>query len=214
MFLDYVDYLALVRLYDMTDNLASFQPHHLAMFFGQAPKTSASRVSRLLVGSGGVIETSSNSYSMGCLRPGTGSMSANHGECRVGRAGKTVLHSKGQGYFCSRVRGCMTNGFEDEDRFDVEIHETSVGRDERPSEAVVRTTAALLDRDPMELNPLYGAVDPDALDAMVAHAQRVNTDSQPILSFSYHGYRVLVDATGRITVTAEAGPDVERAESR
>ena len=36
MYLDYVDYLELVKLYDMTDNLASSQPHHLAMFFGQA----------------------------------------------------------------------------------------------------------------------------------------------------------------------------------
>ena len=38
MYLDYVDYLELVKLYDMTDNLASSQPHHLAMFFGQAQR--------------------------------------------------------------------------------------------------------------------------------------------------------------------------------
>ena len=43
MYLDYVDYLELVRLYDMTDNLASSQPHHLAMFFGQAPQPNICR---------------------------------------------------------------------------------------------------------------------------------------------------------------------------
>ena len=36
MYLVYVYYLELIRIYDMTDNLANSQPRHLAMFFGQA----------------------------------------------------------------------------------------------------------------------------------------------------------------------------------
>jgi hypothetical protein len=41
---------------------------------------------------------------------------------------------------------------------------------ETPSEVVVREVAALQDEDPTALDPLYGAVDPDALDGIFVDA--------------------------------------------
>lgn len=76
--------------------------------------------------------------------------------------------------------------------------------DESLSEAVVRAVAAVSDRntageDPDDrLDPLYDAVDPDALDALF---RRVDDSRTGAVEFAYCGYRVTVDSTGLVTVT-------------
>lgn len=47
------------------------------------------------------------------------------------------------------------------------------------------------------LSPLYGTVDPDALDALVG--SRAGDDLR--VRFRYHGCTVTVDGTGRVTAT-------------
>lgn len=71
-----------------------------------------------------------------------------------------------------------------------------------PSESVIESVAAREGVDPMELDvPLYDAVDPDALDALV----RTGNDEQnrpPIqVSFTYHGYDVTVSSDGLVQVS-------------
>ncbi|MDR9431077.1 MAG: HalOD1 output domain-containing protein [Natronomonas sp.] len=54
------------------------------------------------------------------------------------------------------------------------------------SERIVRTVATEADSDPVELPPLYDAIDPDALDALVDRM------SNGTVSFAYAGYEVTV----------------------
>ena len=68
---------------------------------------------------------------------------------------------------------------------------------ERPSEVVTRAVAGTTDRNVFAMEPLYGAVDPDALDAIVAANDRSNAS----LSFRYEGCDVYVDG-GEIAVSA------------
>lgn len=73
--------------------------------------------------------------------------------------------------------------------FDVE-HAASV------SEAVVDAVAAFDGSSPLELPPLYDAIDPDALDAVFdAH---LHTGPRPsgTIDFPYHGYLIRVRETG------------------
>jgi hypothetical protein len=63
-----------------------------------------------------------------------------------------------------------------------------VDEDERVSEAVARTVAAVSGRPPMELPPLQGSVDADALDRLFASSPDVGA-----LRFTYVGYDVVVD---------------------
>nr|WP_161605563.1 HalOD1 output domain-containing protein [Natronorubrum sulfidifaciens] len=69
-------------------------------------------------------------------------------------------------------------------------HSTTVTAvdEQRPSMAVVSLVAAVTDTDPLELEPLYNAVDPEALDSLCAAGNSVST-----LSFEYAGYTVVVE---------------------
>ena len=67
---------------------------------------------------------------------------------------------------------------------------------ESASEAVIHTVARETDRDPLELPPLFDAVDPDALDAL-ARTRRGGD-----VTFEYAGQTVTVDCDGQ-TVTVE-----------
>lgn len=60
------------------------------------------------------------------------------------------------------------------------------------TEAVVSLVAQEKDCAPLELDPLYDAVDPEALDSICT----ATPDSSLRLSFEYAGYTVLVDASG------------------
>ena len=58
---------------------------------------------------------------------------------------------------------------------------------------VIRTVADTTDRDASELPPLYGAVDPDALDALVEGM----ADGE--ITFTYAGQHVTVTSSGHIS---------------
>lgn len=71
---------------------------------------------------------------------------------------------------------------------------------DRPSEAVVTAVAAVDGERPLELDPLYDAIDPDALNTLFEHARRVG-DSTQRLRFPYAGFDVSVRSDGRIRIT-------------
>ncbi|WP_049901819.1 HalOD1 output domain-containing protein [Natrinema sp. J7-1] len=72
--------------------------------------------------------------------------------------------------------------------------------DEQLSMAGVDLVARTSDTDPVELEPLYDAIDPDLLDSLPAEAGFTS------LEFAYHGYIVTVTATGEsVEVTLEDG---------
>ncbi|WP_049920882.1 HalOD1 output domain-containing protein [Halopiger djelfimassiliensis] len=91
-------------------------------------------------------------------------------------------------------------------------HETTDGRfvyqatsAQPPSEAVISAIAARSNADDLtavadELEPLYGAIDPAALDSLFDSSGSLDR-SDGVVTFSYAGYRVTVDATGRVELT-------------
>ncbi|MFB6164739.1 MAG: HalOD1 output domain-containing protein [Haloarculaceae archaeon] len=80
------------------------------------------------------------------------------------------------------------------------------GRDS-PSEAVVRAVAAVSDRRPDALEPLYDAVDPDALDALCASTPDDTARDALTVEFRYGGYDVAVDGDGSILVYGPASAE-------
>ncbi|MFB6074808.1 MAG: HalOD1 output domain-containing protein [Haloarculaceae archaeon] len=76
--------------------------------------------------------------------------------------------------------------------------------DETPSDGVIAAVAAASDRAPVpdaaasSLPPLYGTVDPDALDAMAGEGH--GAGEGPTVSFAYAGYDVTVH-DGVVTLT-------------
>lgn len=72
--------------------------------------------------------------------------------------------------------------------------------DVRPSAAVVEMVAIAADREPFGLQPLFDAIDPDALDALVdRHDAERSTDTS--VSLRYAGHDVTVRSDGEVTVT-------------
>lgn len=75
---------------------------------------------------------------------------------------------------------------------------THIESDATASEAVVATVADRAGADPIDLPPLYDAIDPDALDAIFR-------DGRPgRVSFEYVGYEVTVCGRDQVTVVCEA----------
>ncbi|MCU4974475.1 hypothetical protein OB955_17275 [Halobacteria archaeon AArc-m2/3/4] len=81
--------------------------------------------------------------------------------------------------------------------------------DESVSEAVLDAVASITDSDPIELDPLYYTIDPDALDTLF-ESRPYNTElpRDVQVTFSYVGLQVTVTAAGQIIVEDE-GPDVD-----
>ncbi|WP_247730300.1 HalOD1 output domain-containing protein [Halovivax limisalsi] len=71
------------------------------------------------------------------------------------------------------------------------------------STAVVFAIAETTGTDPLELPPLYDAIDPDSLDALFASLDPESASAAQ-LSFTLAGCDVVVDGAGRVTVS---GPD-------
>ncbi|SFF78491.1 hypothetical protein SAMN04488063_0280 [Halopelagius inordinatus] len=69
--------------------------------------------------------------------------------------------------------------------------------DEEATVAVVTAVAQEEGRDPLDLPPLYGTIDPDVLEAVA----RSEVGDEYWVAFSYCGYRVEVKSTGTVTVT-------------
>lgn len=72
------------------------------------------------------------------------------------------------------------------------------------SEAVVSAVAVATDRDPIELPPLYEAIDPDALDALVSpltvHAERGTVT----VSFEWADCHVVIEEQSKIRIRASS----------
>lgn len=72
---------------------------------------------------------------------------------------------------------------------------------ERISRAVIETVAAAKDRDPVEMDPLYEYVDPDALDQLYSlDGMRSSEWTGVSTTFSYHGCTVTISPDEEITV--------------
>lgn len=79
------------------------------------------------------------------------------------------------------------------------IARTRYSDDESPSEAVVRTLAALEGVESSDLDPLYESIEPEALDALLDRPVPEGS-APPTVQFVASGYRVVVSGDGRITV--------------
>lgn len=72
---------------------------------------------------------------------------------------------------------------------------------EQISRAVVETVAEADSVDPIDLTPLYTAIDPDALEALFR--PRLGSAGDAVsgeIRFSYHGYEVRVTAAGEVSL--------------
>lgn len=77
---------------------------------------------------------------------------------------------------------------------------------ESTADRVVQVVADHTDTDPLDLPPLYDAVDPDSLNAFVAQLHSGTVD------FGYAGYDVSVDSDGVVTLTESIETDVSSRE--
>lgn len=66
--------------------------------------------------------------------------------------------------------------------------------DESISEQVIRTVADVTGRDELDLPPLYGRVDPDALDGVIAGMPEGN------VTFEYAGCEITVTADEQVRI--------------
>ena len=83
----------------------------------------------------------------------------------------------------------------------METH-TNTDPEHRPSMRVVDAVATRAGVDPASLSPpLYDAIDPDALDALVESDPK-GRQSPPTVRFHYAGYAVTVDGDGTVDVSS------------
>lgn len=68
---------------------------------------------------------------------------------------------------------------------------------DNPSQAVVTAVADAKGVDPIDLPPLFGAIDPDALDALFESGAVASRQSGSV-EFAYAGYLVEVAADGTV----------------
>ena len=71
--------------------------------------------------------------------------------------------------------------------------------------AVVEAVATESGRDPQELEPLYGVVDPDALETFFDAGSGGSRSPRRVV-FTYEGYEVAVSGDDRIEVTRTEAP--------
>lgn len=69
------------------------------------------------------------------------------------------------------------------------------------SESVVMAVANAEDVSPLDLPPLYSAIDPDALDAFVGSVSSTRGEPDLSITFPYSNYDVTVTGTGSISLT-------------
>lgn len=73
----------------------------------------------------------------------------------------------------------------------------------RPSAAVVEMVAIAADREPFGLQPLFDAIDPEALDALVA-SDGTERAADTFVSLRYAGHDVTVRSDGEVAVSPTA----------
>ncbi|WP_440991701.1 HalOD1 output domain-containing protein [Haloarchaeobius baliensis] len=76
------------------------------------------------------------------------------------------------------------------------------GEDDRwsMSEAVVSSVSVATERDPLDLPPLYSAIDPDALDALLSPVGHQIPSRSITVSFEYAGCWIVIQDQSRIRV--------------
>ena len=73
--------------------------------------------------------------------------------------------------------------------------------DETATEAVVTALSSVAETPETELDPIYAAVDPDALDSLFGRrASGTPPDFEGHVVFRYDGYRVRVESDGTVLV--------------
>lgn len=72
--------------------------------------------------------------------------------------------------------------------------------DKSPSICVVETVSEATGTDLMDLQPLYDAIDPDALDKLIGSPDQF---TEGCIQFRYEGCTITVDAGGWIAVSSE-----------
>lgn len=75
------------------------------------------------------------------------------------------------------------------------------------SDEVISAVAAARGADPLDLDPLYEAIDPDALDSLYRRGGRERENTPERLEFTYSGCGVVVAEDGSVTVTDAASGD-------
>jgi hypothetical protein len=75
------------------------------------------------------------------------------------------------------------------------------------SEAVLATVAEAASAELLDLPPLYGAVDPDALNALLSARDRSRPTEGVAVSFAYAGFAVEIDGAGTVVVSSNAALD-------
>ena len=73
------------------------------------------------------------------------------------------------------------------------------------SEAVVSSVSFVTDRDPLDLPPLYSAIDPDALDALLSPIGHQTPDRSLTVSFEYAGCWIVIQDQSRLRVRPASG---------
>lgn len=80
---------------------------------------------------------------------------------------------------------------------------TNLADDDRISAAVVDALADANGVDPLELDPLYETIDPDALDSLFSTTDGSTRTHHGKVRFTTNGYEVEVTSTGRVHLTPE-----------
>ncbi|WP_135534598.1 HalOD1 output domain-containing protein [Halostella pelagica] len=81
-----------------------------------------------------------------------------------------------------------------------------VAETESATEAVVIATAEATDADPLELDPLFDAVDPDALNRLFESSDDGSDRPSGRIEFTYAGCDVSVYADRRVVVSPTPAP--------
>ena len=68
-----------------------------------------------------------------------------------------------------------------------------------PTQCVIEGVAALSNRDPSSMQPLYTAVDPDALDTIFAPPTDAHQNAH--VTFEYEGCQVTVQGDGQVLIS-------------
>ena len=86
--------------------------------------------------------------------------------------------------------------------------ERSLGEEGNISLQIVDFVAKREHTDPLELPPLYDAVDPDALDDLFESGHQNGTAQSGRIEFQYNGYTVIVEFDNGPEITVKEEPEL------
>ena len=86
--------------------------------------------------------------------------------------------------------------------------ERNLGGSSNISLDIVNCVAEKEHTDPLELPPLYDAVDPDALDDLVESGRQNGTTQSGRIEFHYNGYMVIVEFGNAPEITVKEEPEL------